>query len=395
MGEDSSAAKRFTRALDKLGPLLAMVAVWALFAGLRWQTFATWANMQSILLQTAVVGVAALGATMIIISGGIDLSVGSLIALVAVVVAMVINKNAAGPSNADGWDPNVAAAVGVAAGLAIAAVCGLAISSMIVGRIGRVAAIVAAGLAVLIARNYGWGSPRGITALAVGVVVAAAAWWLDRRMKPPIVLSPFIVTLGMWGALRGTAKGLANNQQIYPPQTGLNSLMRLPEADASLLWRPWLWWSPGVWIFLALAVGVAGLLRYTQFGRHIYAIGSNEQTARLCGVHVERAKLKIYTLALLLAGVAGVLQFSFNIIGDPTTAAGYELKVIAAVVIGGASLSGGVGSVLGTVAGALMMTIIDNGCTKVGLEVWMQEILTGVIIVAAVALDQLRHRGAK
>ena len=201
----------------------------------------------------------------------------------------------------------------------------------------------------------------------------------------------------MWGALRGTAKGLANNQQIYPPQTGLNSLMRLPEAnvDASLLWRPWQWWSPGVWIFLALAVGVAGLLRYTQFGRHIYAIGSNEQTARLCGVHVERAKLKIYTLAILLAGVAGVLQFSFNIIGDPTTAAGYELKVIAAVVIGGASLSGGVGSVLGTVAGALMMTIIDNGCTKVGLEVWMQEILTGVIIVAAVALDQLRHRGSK
>ena len=93
------------------------------------------------------VGVAALGATMIIISGGIDLSVGSLIALVAVVVAMVINKNAAGPSNADGWDPNVAAAVGVGAGLAVAAVCGLAISSMVVGRIGRVAAIVALGLA--------------------------------------------------------------------------------------------------------------------------------------------------------------------------------------------------------------------------------------------------------
>jgi ribose/xylose/arabinose/galactoside ABC-type transport system permease subunit len=110
---------------------------------------------------------------------------------------------------------------------------------------------------------------------------------------------------------------------------------------------------------------------------------------------VERTKLKIYTLALVLAGVAGVLQFSFNTMGDPTTAAGYELKVIAAVVIGGASLSGGVGSVAGTVAGALMMTIIDNGCTKEGRENWEQEILTGAIIIAAVALDQLRHRAIR
>jgi ribose transport system permease protein len=197
--------------------------------------------------------------------------------------------------------------------------------------------------------------------------------------------------------LRGTAKGLANNSAIYPPSTGLTDFMKLPEAKANteLLTKPGQWWSPGVWIFLVLAIGVAALLRYTQFGRHIYAIGSNEQTARLCGVHVERAKLKIYALAALLAGVAGILQFSFNRIGDPTTAGGYELKVIAAVVIGGASLSGGVGTVLGTVSGALMMTIIDNGCTKVHLEVWMQEIITGVIIVAAVALDQLRHRRSR
>jgi ribose/xylose/arabinose/galactoside ABC-type transport system permease subunit len=161
------------------------------------------------------------------------------------------------------------------------------------------------------------------------------------------------------------------------------------------VWQPWSWWSPGVWVFLALAVAVAAMLRYTRFGRHVFAIGSNEQTARLCGIHVERTKVKIYTLALLLAGVAGVLQFSFNTIGDPTTAAGYELKVIAAVVIGGASLSGGAGSVAGTVAGALMMTIIDNGCTKAGLENWMQEIITGGIIIAAVALDQVRHRASQ
>jgi ribose/xylose/arabinose/galactoside ABC-type transport system permease subunit len=394
MAKDHSIAAQIYHTLDRLGPLLAMAAVWALFAGLQWERFATWENAQSILLQTAVVGVAALGGTMIIISGGIDLSVGSNIALVSVVVAMAINKLSAGQEDSAGWNPDLSAAVASLAGIAVAGICGLAIGAIVIGRLGRVVAGVAVGFGGLAAWHYGLATPRGVSALALGALAAATAWWADLRIKPPIILSPFIVTLGMWGALRGAAKGLADNSAIYPPATKLNDFMQLPQAEvnASLLWRPGQWWSPGVWIFLVLAMLVAALLRYTQFGRHIYAIGSNEQTARLCGVHVERAKLKIYALALVLAGVAGVLQFSFNTIGDPTTAAGYELKVIAAVVIGGASLSGGVGSVLGTVAGALMMTIIDNGCTKIGLEVWMQEILTGVIIVAAVALDQLRHR---
>lgn len=395
MTTETTLTSRLYRLLDRLGPLVAMLTVWALFAALRWRTFATWENTQSILLQTAVVGIAALGATMIIISGGIDLSVGSLIALVSVVVALVLKALAAGAGETAGMNPDGAVAIAAVAGIALAGVCGLAIGSMVVGRIGRVAACVAAGLGALIGWNYGFNAWQGWAILATGLGLAVAAWWVDRRLKPPIVLSPFIVTLGTWGAFRGAAKGLADNSAIYPPQTGLNSFMQLPQAkvDASLVWQPWQWWSPGVWIFLALAVAVAGLLRYTQFGRHIYAIGSNEQTARLCGIHVERTKLKIYGLALLLAGVAGVLQFAFNTMGDPNTGAGYELKVIAAVVIGGASLSGGVGSVAGTVAGALMMTIIDNGCTKAGLENWMQEILTGGIIIAAVALDQLRQRG--
>ncbi len=410
MASESSIAARAYRLLDRLGPLLAMVAVWALFAMLQWQTFATWANTQSILLQTAVVGVAALGATMIIISGGIDLSVGSLIALVSIVVALTLDKFAKNAPPLPKLDPLALKEIAASApdntpaillacllGIGVAALCGLAIGAMVIGRIGRVISVAALGTAILIARHYGFDSSRGAAALIIGLLLAGGSWWLDRRLKTPIVLTPFIVTLGMWGALRGAAKGLTGNNQIYPPKTPLTELMKLPEgqATAALLARPWQWWSPGVWIFLVLALLVAAILRYTQFGRHIFAIGSNEQTARLCGVHVERTKLKIYAFALLLAGVAGVLQFSFNTIGDPTTAAGYELKVIAAVVIGGASLSGGVGTVLGTVAGALMMTIIDNGCTKVGLEVWMQEILTGVIIVAAVALDQLRNRGSR
>jgi ribose/xylose/arabinose/galactoside ABC-type transport system permease subunit len=382
--------------LDQLGPLVGLLVVWALFAALEWESFANWRNTQTILLQTAVVGIAALGATMIIISGGIDLSVGSLIALVSVVVAWVITEVCAAYPSAIG-SANLLALAASLVGVALAAVVGLSIGLMVIGHIGRVVAAIAIGLGAFLAWRYGMHQWQGWTSLVVGALVAVAAWIADRKLKPPIVLSPFIVTLGMWGALRGVAKGMANNSAIYIPakfDSFLGDLMKPArlEEDASALERLWGIWSPGVWIFLVLAGLVAFLLRYTQFGRHIYAVGSNEQTARLCGIQVERTKLKIYTLAIALAGIAGVLQFSFNTIGDPNTATGYELQVIAAVVIGGASLSGGVGGVLGTLAGALMMTVIANGCTKVGLENWMQEIMTGGIIVAAVALDKLRHR---
>ena len=141
-----------------------------------------------------------------------------------------------------------------------------------------------------------------------------------------------------------------------------------------------------------LALLVAGMLRYTRFGRHIFAIGSNEDTARLCGVAVDRVKIMIYTLIGAFAGLAGLMQFSRLTVGDPTTAMALELDVIAAVVIGGGSLSGGEGSVLGTLAGAFIMTVISSGCEQMGLHNWVQQIVTGSIIVVAVALDRLRHR---
>ncbi|MBM4087465.1 MAG: ABC transporter permease, partial [Planctomycetes bacterium] len=115
-------------------------------------------------------------------------------------------------------------------------------------------------------------------------------------------------------------------------------------------------------------------------------------TARLCGVPVERTKLIVYMLGSGFAALAGVLQFSYLTVGDPTTAAGMELDIIAAVVIGGGSLSGGEGSVLGSLIGALIMTVVANGCTKMEFPNWVQEIVTGGIIIVAVALDRLRHR---
>jgi ribose/xylose/arabinose/galactoside ABC-type transport system permease subunit len=137
------------------------------------------------------------------------------------------------------------------------------------------------------------------------------------------------------------------------------------------------------------------MLRYTRLGRHIFAVGSNEQTARLCGVAVERVKVMIYLMCGAFAGLAGLMQFSRLTVGDPTVAVGLELDVIAAVVIGGGSLSGGEGSILGTLVGALIMTVIASGCTQMGLPNWVQQIITGGIIIAAVALDRLRHRRAE
>jgi ribose/xylose/arabinose/galactoside ABC-type transport system permease subunit len=191
-----------------------------------------------------------------------------------------------------------------------------------------------------------------------------------------------VVTLGMMGALRGAAKELAGSQPIYPDETWLNGLMQLGRTGL----------PSGVWLMLGLAVLLALALRFTRFGRHVFAVGSNELTARLCGVPVERVKLGVYILGGGFAGIAAVLQFAYLTGGDPTTAAGLELNIIAAVVIGGASLSGGQGTVLGTLVGALLMSVVANGCTKLGLDNPVQEIVTGIIIIGAVLLDYLRRK---
>ena len=311
-----------SRWLKKLGPVIGLVVVFGLFTALRPGKFATGANLELMLLQTAVVGTGALGMTLVIISGGIDLSVGSVVAMTTVVIALLLNHGA---------PPVVAALGGVAGGI----LCG--------GLIGT----------------------------------------LITQLK----LTPFIVTLGMWGALRGAAKGLAGEQMVMAPATGLNRLLNTLAPG-----QRWMLVPPGVWLMLGLAATVFAFLRYTRRGRHIVAVGSNEQTARLCGVPVEWTKLTVYGLGSGFAALAGILQFSYLTVGDPTTAAGMELDIIAAVVIGGGSLAGGEGSVLGSLIGALIMTVVANGCTKLELPNWVQEIVTGGIIIAAVTLDRWRHR---
>ena len=307
--------------LEESGVLAGLLLVSVLFAFLIGPQFFSPANLELMARQTAIVCMAALGMTMVIVSGGIDLSVGSVIALSTVVTALLLR---------DGSWPLVAAAGAVAAGAA----CGLI---------------------------------NGVLITSLRVV-------------------PFIVTLGTMLLVRGAAKGLSGERRLEAPITWLNGLLRtVRNSDGLLL-------PSGIWIVIVMAVIVAITLQYTRFGRHLFAIGSNERTARLCGVRVERRKIAVYTVAGALGGLAGVMEFSRLSVGDPTVAVGAELGVIAAVIIGGGSLSGGKGTVIGTVAGAAIMTVIQIGCSQHGLPNWVQEIVTGTIIVFAVALDRLRSR---
>jgi ribose/xylose/arabinose/galactoside ABC-type transport system permease subunit len=307
------------RLLDRAGALVGLVLVAAVFGVLLGPQFFSPVNLELILRQTAIVSTAALGMTMVIAAGGIDLSVGSMIALNTVVVALILGS---------GGSPAMAALGGVGA----TALCGLV---------------------------------NGVLVTRLGIV-------------------PFIVTLGTMLVIRGAAKGLSGERRLEAPITWLNDLLRRPDT-ATLL-------PPGVWLLAILAVVVSLLLRYTTFGRHVFAIGSNERMARLCGVRIGRQKVAIYTLAAALTGVAGVLQFSRLSVGDPTVAVGLELNVIAAVVIGGGSLLGGRGSVSGSLIGSTIMTVIQIGCSQLGLANWVQEIVTGGIIITAVALDKVRTR---
>ncbi len=325
-----------------LGPFLGLILITGLFAWMTRETgsFLTPYNWRTIAVQTVVVGTAALGMTVIMIAGAIDLSVGSTIALVTVVVAMLVKR----------LDP--ALPVGLRS----------------------------AGLALMIARG-------------VGVVLGGLCGAVNGMLVAGLRVVPFIVTLGSYKVYRGLAKWLASSTTVYVPADAKAwwlSRILAPEPEPR-----WLMIAPGAWALLVLAVGLAIVLRYSLFGRHVYAVGSNEATARLCGVNVPKVKILVYALAGLATGLAGILQFIYmSATGDPTTADGLELKVIAAVVIGGGSLSGGEGSVVGTLIGCLIMSVLDNGCVHAGIPNPTQDIIIGVIIVAAVTLDRIRRGGA-
>jgi ribose/xylose/arabinose/galactoside ABC-type transport system permease subunit len=227
----------------------------------------------------------------------------------------------------------------------------------------------------------GWGP---VPAALAGIGAAAASGVASGTLVARLQMPPFIVTLGGMTILRGAAKGLAHEQQVYCDARGLDALLA-PSSHWPLV-------PPGAWMAVVVAVVAALALRFTRFGRHLYAVGSSEATAVVCGVDVRRVKIVVYGVAGALTGLAGLMVFSTLTLGDPTVSNGLELEVIAAVVIGGASLSGGEGTVLGSLVGAALMAVIRTGCTYIGVHNWVQEIATGGIILVAAALDRLRAR---
>ncbi|MEM9480885.1 MAG: ABC transporter permease [Verrucomicrobiota bacterium] len=282
-------------------------------------------NLLAIVDRIVVIAVIAIGMTLVIITGGIDLSVGSLIALAAVVSTTVMK--AMGGLDA----PNHAIFVGFAA------------------------AILACGL----------------TGLLTGAVVA----WLK--------VAPFIITLGLMMIGRGHARGVTGGFSIYQVPDGLTWLGQGKSLGI-----------PNTVIMLLVLYGFAHfMMTQSKLGRHIYAVGGNREAARLSGVPVRSVLIFVYALSGVMAGLGGCIQASQIATGDPNMGNMYELYVIAAVVVGGTSLAGGSGKIMGTLIGAFIIAVIQNGMNLLGMKDFLQLIVFGWLIIASAAFDQLRRHG--
>lgn len=295
----------------------------------RWPTFLLAENLRNVANQITVIAIIAIGMTVVIITAGIDLSVGSLIALSAVVIAWVVGSlGGAGVSTA---------------GVVISALAALAVCA-------------------------------GVGAFS-GVMITAFR------------IPPFIATLAMMQVAAGIAYIISQGKPIYQlPENfvwlgrGSDPLLNLPVAVILMLGLYFLAWV---------------MMERSVLGRHIYAVGGNPEAARLAGVRVNAVLLFAYTLCGLLAGVGGIIMASQLKSGAPTYGLTYELYVIAAVVVGGTSLSGGEGKIVGTLIGAFIIGVIQNGMNLTNIESYTQKVVLGLVILAAVLFDRLKQKGLR
>lgn len=304
----------------QLGPWGLVIALILISAALSVakENFLTVPNLINLIRQISINGILAIGVTHVLLTGGVDLSLGSLVALTGVI--------AAGFAHPQEYPLIVPIVMGISAGGA----CGL-MNGIVVTR-GRVA--------------------------------------------------PFIVTLGMMTAARGLALVISGGK---PVSNLSREFTRMGSMDLAGVPVPTL-------IFCAVAIAAWVFLANTRQGRYIYAVGGNENAARASGINVNAIKVLTYTLDGLMAGLAGVVLASRITTGQPNAGVGYELDAIAAVVIGGTSLSGGVGTIRGTILGTLLMGVINNGLDLLNVSSYYQQIVKGLLIVGAVWLDSRQER---
>jgi ribose/xylose/arabinose/galactoside ABC-type transport system permease subunit len=314
---------KFVRQLLPFGTLTLLIAA---LSALEPDTFLTAENFSNVLSRSSYSGIVAMGMTAVIISGGIDLSVGSMMALCGMVGGFVMTQN------------------------------------------GNVAAPTP-GLMVL--------------GTLVGVGMGLLCGLLNGALITLLNLPPFIVTLGTMSAFRGISYVMNNGMMFDVPTYTFLGEGRFLDVPVNVL------------IFLMVVLLAFSLLRYTPWGRYTYAIGSNRQAAYHAGVNVNRTLIAVYTLTGLFVGLAAMIATSRTVSAQPTAGVNLELDVIAAVVIGGASLSGGRGTVIGTITGTLLISFLRNGCTLLGISTNIQLVVIGALIIAAVALDQAARAKAE
>ena len=310
-------------AIAKVGPLIALLVACVFFAT-RSDRFLTGDNLSIVLQQVMVVGVIAIGQTLVILTAGVDLSCGTVMSLGAIVMT------------------KLAAELGVNVPLAI----------------------------------------------AVGVGATTLFGLLNGLLVTRINLPPFIVTLGTLNIAFAITQLYSNAQTVTDLPEALNALGgTFHVAGTSVVY--------GVVVMLALYVLTAFVLRETAAGRHVYAVGNNPEAARLTGIATPRVILAVYVLAGVLYGIAALLSVARTGVGDPNAGQTENLDAITAVVLGGTSLFGGRGTVLGSLVGALIVGVFRNGLTLMGVSSVYQILITGILVILAVATDQLSRRGAR
>lgn len=305
-----------SQTIQKLLPFISLAVLFAVLS-VASPYFLTGTNLASVIRQTAVINIMALGMTLVIVSGGIDLSVGSILAFAGVLGTMTMVETGSVP-------------LGILAGI----LCGAL-----------------------------WGCANGL-------------------MIASLRIPPFIATLGTLGIVRGLTLVVSGGLPV----------VGLPKAHG-FLGEGTIGPAPFVLVVLVLCAVVTHFaLHGTKLGRYTYAIGSNEAAAVYAGIPVARYKVAIYAICGLLSGLAGMIETSRLMTGQPTAGVSYELQVIAAVVIGGGSLTGGEGTVIGTLIGAFIMGLLSNGSDLLGVNPYWQQVIIGAIIILAVALDEARKR---